>query len=117
VARRAQARERAFDLGDYSCRHTGVAPRGVRRIHEELDPDAEHPRILAAVKEIERWTLQREKVLVFGVFLRPLRLLRDVLNVRDVLRAADARRPIAHAVHTDPSLDGGSAWARRSRRA
>ena len=72
----------------------------------ELDADAEHPRILAAVKEIESWTNQREKVLVFGVFLRPLRLLRDVLNVRHVLRAADAGRPIAHAVHTDPSLLG-----------
>jgi Helicase conserved C-terminal domain len=72
----------------------------------EFDPDAEHPRILAAVKEIERWTLRREKVLVFGVFLRPLRLLRDVLNVRHALRAADAGRPIAHAVHTDQSLLG-----------
>ncbi|WP_375757348.1 helicase-related protein [Corallococcus exercitus] len=72
----------------------------------ELDPDAEHPRILAAVREIEGWTLRREKVLVFGVFLRPLRLLRDVLNVRHALRAADARRPIAHAVHTDAALLG-----------
>lgn len=72
----------------------------------ELDPDAEHPRVLAAVKEIESWTLKREKVLVFGVFLRPLRLLRDVLNVRHALRAADAGRPIAHAVHTDAALLG-----------
>lgn len=72
----------------------------------ELDPDTEHPRILAGVKEIEGWTLRREKVLVFGVFLRPLRLLRDVLNVRHALRAADAGRPIAHAVHTDAALLG-----------
>ena len=72
----------------------------------ELDADAEHPRVLAAVKEIEGWTLKREKVLVFGVFLRPLRLLRDVLNVRHALRAADAGRPIAHAVHSDPALLG-----------
>jgi hypothetical protein len=72
----------------------------------ELDPDAEHPRILAAVKEIECWTLKREKVLVFGVFLRPLRLLRDVLNVRHALRAADAGRLIAHSVHTDAALLG-----------
>ena len=72
----------------------------------ELDPDAEHPRITAAVKEIESWTLQGEKVLVFGVFLRPLGLLCDVLNVRDALRAADAVRPIAHAVHTDRKLFG-----------
>ncbi|MGV3520267.1 helicase-related protein [Luteitalea sp.] len=72
----------------------------------ELDADAEHPRVLAAVKEIEGWTLKREKVLVFGVFLRPLRLLRDVLNVRQALRAADAGRPIAHAVHSDAALLG-----------
>jgi hypothetical protein len=72
----------------------------------KLDPDTEHPRILAAVKEIESWTLQSEKVLVFGVFLRPLKLLRDVLNVRHALRAADAGRPIAHVVHGDPALLG-----------
>lgn len=72
----------------------------------EFDADAEHPRVLAAVKEIEGWTLKREKVLVFGVFLRPLRLLRDVLNVRHALRAADAGRPIAHAVHSDAALLG-----------
>lgn len=72
----------------------------------ELDSDAEHPRVVAAVKEIEDWTLKREKVLVFGVFLRPLRLLRDVLNVRHALRAADAGRPISHTVHTDPALLG-----------
>lgn len=70
------------------------------------DPDAEHPRIVAAVREIEAWTSQREKVLVFGVFLRPLRLLRDVLNVRHALRAADSGRPVAHAVHSDEALLG-----------
>jgi|GEM_PF-250392 len=61
----------------------------------ELDPDAEHPRILAAVKEIESWTLRREKVLVFGVFLRPLHILTDVLNVRRAIRDADLERPSA----------------------
>jgi hypothetical protein len=61
----------------------------------ELDPDAAHPRILAAVKEIEGWTLRREKVLVFGVFLRPLHILTDVLNVRRALRDADQERPSA----------------------
>lgn len=79
-----------------------------RRLHagRQKVPDAEHPRILAAVKEIEKWTAQREKVLVFGVFLQPLRLLRDVLNVRHVMREADAGRPIAHAVHTVRALRG-----------
>jgi len=74
----------------------------------EIDPDAEHPRILAAVKEIESWTLQREepeKVLVFGVYLRPLKLLRDVLNVRHALRAADAGKPVAFAI-SDAKLRG-----------
>ena len=72
----------------------------------ELDPGTEHPRILEAVREIERWTSRGEKVLVFGVFLQPLRLLRDVLNVRRALRAADEGLPIVHAVHSDPALLG-----------
>lgn len=72
----------------------------------EMDPDTEHPRILEAVKEIECWISRREKVLVFGVFIKPLRLLRDVLNVRRALRAADRGLPIAHAVHSDPALRG-----------
>jgi hypothetical protein len=72
----------------------------------EFDPDSDHPRIVAAVKEIEKWTAKPEKVLVFGVFLKPLRLLRDVLNVRHALRAADAGRPIAQAVHKDKALLG-----------
>ena len=72
----------------------------------DFDPNADHPRILEAVREIESWTLEGEKVLVFGVFLGPLRLLRDVLNVRNALRAADAGRPIAHVIHTNRSLLG-----------
>lgn len=72
----------------------------------EFDPDAEHPRILAAVKEIEQWTLAGEKVLVFGVFLAPLRLLQDVLNIRHALRMADAGRPNSRAVDTNPRLHG-----------
>jgi hypothetical protein len=71
--------------------------------------DSEHPRIALAVREIETWTecpaagaaSEGEKVLVFGVFLRPLKVLRDVLNVRHALRAADAGRPIAHAIGKD----------------
>lgn len=81
-----------------------------RRVVEEsrgrANPDAEHPRILAAVAEIERWTLQGEKVLVFGVFLYPLTLLAHVVNIRHALRMADARRPLAHAIHADRELDG-----------
>lgn len=80
-----------------------------RRVAESVsdpsfDPDCDHPRIVRAVEEIESWTAQGEKVLVFGVFLQPLRNLRDVLNVREALRAADAGKPIAHAIHSDPRL-------------
>ncbi len=71
--------------------------------------DSEHPRITLAVREIEGWTegtdakalAEGEKVLVFGVFLRPLRVLRDVLTVRHALRAADVGRPIAHSIGKD----------------
>ena len=72
----------------------------------EIDPDADHPRILAAVKEIETWTARDEKVLVFGVFVRPLRMLTDVLNVRHALRAVDSKRPLAHGIFSDPRLLG-----------
>lgn len=67
----------------------------------EFDPDTEHPRILAAVREIEHWTQAREKVLVFGVFLGPLHRLRDVLNARHTLRSLDAGRPLSHAMLGD----------------
>ncbi len=72
----------------------------------EIDPDADHPRILAAVKEIEIWTAREEKVLVFGVFVRPLRVLTEVLNVRYALRAADGERPLAHGIYSDPRMLG-----------
>jgi Helicase conserved C-terminal domain len=73
------------------------------------DPYMEHPRILKAVNEIENWTVQREasrreKVLVFGVYLQPLRLLQNVLNVRHALRAADAGKPVAHVVQIHDAL-------------
>lgn len=81
----------------------------------ELDPDAEHPRILAAVKEIEGWTLKREKVLVFGVFLRPLHTLTDVLNVRRALRDADQERPSALNFFPERRGSTDAEQSRRSR--
>lgn len=81
----------------------------------ELDPDAEHPRILAAVKEIEGWTLKREKVLVFGVFLRPLHVLTDVLNVRRALRDADQDLPSALNFFPERRGSTNAEQSRRSR--
>jgi hypothetical protein len=72
----------------------------------QLDPEAEHPRILEAVKEIEFWTGRGEKVLVFGVFLRPLQLLMHVLNVRHALSVADKRMPLPHSLVSNPVLLG-----------
>jgi len=80
-----------------------------------LDPDAEHPRILAAVKEIEYWTSKREKVLVFGVFLRPLRALTDVLNVRRALRDADRERPSALNLFSERRRSTDAEQSRRSK--
>lgn len=97
------------DVDDHTRGKIARTAYWYRRLRDGLNGPAsglepEHPRILAAVKEVESFTLKREKVLVFGVFLGPLRLLRDVLNVRHALRAADAGRPIAHAIHTDGAL-------------
>lgn len=69
----------------------------------DFDPDTEHPRILAAVNAIEAFCVGApmrppEKVLCFGVFLRPLRLLRDVLNVRHALRCVDRGEPSSATV-------------------
>ncbi len=50
--------------------------------------------------------LETKRCLVFGVFLRPLRVLTDVLNVRHALRAADGERPLAHGIFSDPRLLG-----------
>jgi len=89
----------------YWCREYESARRAQARAAEVLgldgyDPDAEHPRIHAAVRAIERWAAADppEKVLCFGVFLRPLRLLRDVLNVRHALRCLDRGDPVTASV-------------------
>ena len=50
--------------------------------------------------------LETKRCLVFGAFLRPLRVLTDVLNVRHALRAADGERPLAHGIFSDPRLLG-----------
>jgi len=73
-------------------------------IGKTVDPRIEHPRVLAAVREIEEWTLKGEKVLVFGVFLEPLKLLLNVLNVRQALRAVDAGRPVTQAIDSDADI-------------
>ncbi len=57
---------------------------------------ASHPRVQQAADEIERtaWSDDgsvKEKVLVFGTFLKPLNALRDVLNRRAVLRLLGRR--------------------------
>ncbi|MFO0556363.1 MAG: helicase-related protein [Polyangiaceae bacterium] len=76
------------------------------KLQEHL-AETEHPRLLAAVEEIEKWTgavSGPEKVLVFGVFLQPLKLLRDVLDARHLLRAADAGRPVPRTLSAHKSL-------------
>ena len=45
-----------------------------------------HPAIQAAIEEIEKVTLNGEKVLVFGKYTRPLRCLVRLLNARAMLR-------------------------------
>lgn len=74
---------------------------------EGFDPDAEHPRILAAVRTIEaamHKSSPPEKVLCFGVFLQPLRILRTVLNVRHALRCVDEQRPVTTSFESHPGI-------------
>jgi superfamily II DNA or RNA helicase len=51
----------------------------------------DHPAILAAVAAIE--AEKGEKVLVFGRFTRPMRVLVDLLNAREMLRRLKAEEP------------------------
>ncbi|MFY0568956.1 helicase-related protein [Archangium lansingense] len=73
---------------------------------EGYDPNTEHPRILSAVEAIEAWTERAvsEKVLAFGVFTRPMRDLRDVLNARHCVRSIDQDAPIAFSLHENSRL-------------
>lgn len=62
----------------------------------------DHPAIKEAVQAIEQETQQREKVLVFGRFTRPLRALVDLLNAREMLRRVQNEEPWPQAkVHGD----------------
>lgn len=45
----------------------------------------DHPAILATVKEIESYAQEDQKVLVFGRFTAPLRVLTELLNARHIL--------------------------------
>lgn len=82
----AQYRRARADLQRFA------ADQGVRG----LNPDVAHPRLEATVDEIERWTEASppRKVLVFGTFKRPMRNLRDVIDVRHCIRSIDSGQPI-----------------------
>jgi superfamily II DNA or RNA helicase len=73
----------------------------------------DHPAILAAVEEIESVCRQGEKVLVFGRFTRPMKVLVDLLNAREMLRCIDEKRSWPQSkVHESKSKDGNirSEW-------
>jgi len=70
----------------------------LRKINKTQGTLANHPRILTVADEIdhliweENGKLKAEKVLVFGVFKKPLHVLQDVLNARAILRFLDRKR-------------------------
>lgn len=67
-----------------------------------------HPAILAAVRQIERYTGEGEKVLVFGKFLTPMNALTRLLDAREMLRRLrDGRHWPAAGIRTDniPAVD------------
>lgn len=69
----------------------------LRVLRKSLKTDAgnlyDHPAILAVVEEIEKIRERREKVLIFGVFKKPLRALTDLLNAREMLRRLEIGIP------------------------
>lgn len=99
VAQRARLSRVRFWWSVLDRERRVLAAAATREGLTQYDPDAEHPRIRAAVDEIERWTRSGEKVLVFGVFTRPLHLLRDVIEARELLRRIDRDLPIPVALH------------------
>ena len=54
----------------------------------------DHPAILAAVNEIEKYTQVGHKVLVFGRFTAPLRALTELLNAREIIRCMGENRSL-----------------------
>lgn len=55
-----------------------------------------HPVVMKVVEEIETITASGEKVLVFGRFTRPMRILTELLNARALLRAFRNGTPWPH---------------------
>jgi hypothetical protein len=105
VERRSQGAETATSKGKF--RRMGHWLQEIRAIAREAPvrrgggdaSSARHPRLRAAVDEVERWTdpgggKRPEKVLVFGTVNRPLRALTHILNARHLLRALDAGIPV-----------------------
>lgn len=73
----------------------------------------EHPVLSAVVKEIENYTRTGEKVLVFGRFTRPMRLLTDLLNARALLRAVRDGTPWPQEKTSDADQDALRAAAKQ----
>lgn len=75
-----------------------------------------HPAIMAAVQQIEAYSAQNEKVLVFGRFIAPMNALTRMLDAREMLRrlrdghhwpaakVRDESEPAVLAAMKDPSL-------------
>ncbi|MGA1802209.1 helicase-related protein [Rhizobium sp. HT1-10] len=65
----------------------------------------DHPVLFAATREIEAHTGASEKVLVFGRFTRPMRILTELLNARALLRAVSEGKTWPHGSTSDGEQD------------
>lgn len=65
----------------------------------------EHPVLSAVIDEIENYTRTGEKVLVFGRFTQPMRVLTDLLNARALLRAVRDGTPWPQETTSDDDQD------------
>lgn len=71
----------------------------------------DHPRIRKTAEHIEKYLLNlkddylNEKILVFGTFIKPLKILRNLLNNRYVLRQVDHGLPVRVSLENQKELE------------
>lgn len=71
----------------------------------------DHPRIRAAVLHVEKYLDNdqmkegHEKVLIFGTYIKPLRALRNLLNIRYVLKQVDLGYPARIKLENQNEID------------
>lgn len=107
----AQLDRLQFWLREYRRSRDALRREAARHGASGLAPGLVHPRLEATVDAVEAWTEGAgEKVLVFGTYKRPLRNLRDIIDVRFCLRGIDRGLPIPFDLAANRRLFPLAVW-------